>query len=93
MELNAVEQYLQNNSSFASIRVLCKKLNLKKSQIKRLIFQSTHLKAVSPLMVGSGKTYLPIFEYHEYSDSKEYFKRRKELSIRKKKTIIAEAQE
>ena len=59
MDLNAVEQYLKNNNTFfASIKVLSRKLNIDKKRIKWLIAFSTHLKAVEPIRIGSGKSYL-----------------------------------
>ena len=52
---------------------------LSKNQIKRLIISSTHLKPINPLIVGSGKKYVPVFEYHEYPDQVLYFKRKKKI--------------
>ena len=91
MDLNAVEQYLKNNNTFfASIKVLSRKLNIDKKRIKWFIAFSTHLKAVEPIRIGSGKSYLPIFEYHEYPDSGMLFYNRRKmiLSRQKKKTVI-----
>lgn len=79
MELNAVEQYVHDSCKFASIKVLMKQLKLSKNQIKRFVANSTHLKPIHPLLVGSGKKYVPVFEYHEYPDQVLYFKRKKKI--------------
>jgi len=90
MELNAVEQYLKSTKSFASIKVLSRVLKMDKKRIKWLIALSTHLKAIEPIRTGSGKSYLPIFEYHEYPDSGMLFHNRRKILSRQKKKIIIE---
>ena len=63
MELTAVELFLKTNGGFASIKTLRKKLELPKKQVKRLLRNSTQLKPVNPLLFGSCKSYIPVFEY------------------------------
>ena len=90
MELNAVEQYIHDSCKFASIKVLMKKLKLNKNQVKRFIFHSTHLKPVHPLLLGSGKEYVPVFEYHEYPEQVKYFKRI--IKKQKKKMVVVDSE-
>jgi len=86
MELNDVETYLKNNGGFASIKTLKKELNMNKKQVKRLIFNSTNLKTIDPLLVGSGKCFLPIFKYFEYHTNNNtlYYNRRRNELIHKR---------
>ena len=67
MGLNAIEEYLKGKGGYASIRVLKNVLKLNKKQVKRLVFNSSHIKPINPLLVGSCKQYLPIFEYSDVS--------------------------
>lgn len=84
MELNAVETFLKTNGGFASIHVLRKQLQMNKKQVRRLIMNSTSLRAIDPLRVGSGKKYLSIFEYssENISGGIIFFKHRKKTNFK-----------
>jgi len=86
MDLNAVEQYLKVGGSFASIKVLMKKLEMNKKQISRLIMNSTHLRAIEPHRTGSWKKHINVFEYHEYIDTILFFNRQRPKQ--KKKVVL-----
>jgi hypothetical protein len=73
--LNPVEQLLKNKDGYASVKVLKRELNLNKKQVRRFIMHSKYIKPIEPSLCGSGKVFIPVYKYHEYSDKMEYYKR------------------
>jgi len=64
--MNAVEKYLKNHGSYVSTNKLSKQLNISRRNVTRQVLQSTHLKEIDPLLVGSNKQFVRIFRYFEY---------------------------
>jgi hypothetical protein len=88
--MNSVEQYLHDNPRRNyNMRSLRSKLSISKREVFRHVMESTHLRAVDPLKVGSGKQRLFIFEYHEYpGDQLKYSERAKMNTHQVKKNVL-----
>ena len=63
--MNIVEEYLAKNpEKMLSINTLYKRLNLKRKAIRYYIAQSSHIRQVTPLEVGSKKYIMSVFTYN-----------------------------
>ena len=63
---NVIEDYLQNNSGKKlSLRKICKELGIKRRKAIWLAHQSSKIRQVNPLEVGSGKHYIHVYTYQD----------------------------
>ena len=63
--MNIVEDYLAKNpEKMLSINTLHLRLNLKRKAVRYYIAQSSHIRQVAPLEVGSRKHILSVFTYN-----------------------------